>query len=85
MTLAPDWVCEVLSPSTEPLDRGAKLRIYARENVSFAWLVDPLQRSLEVLSLELGRWMPLASHEGHARVRVPPFDAIELELGALWI
>jgi Uma2 family endonuclease len=85
MTLAPDWVCEVLSPSTEPLDRGAKLRIYARESVSYAWLVDPLQRSLEVLSLGLGRWKPLASHEGVARVRVPPFDAIELELGALWI
>jgi Uma2 family endonuclease len=85
MTLAPDWVCEVLPPSTEPLDRGAKLRIYARESVSYAWLVDPLQRSLEVLSLELGRWKPLASHEGVARVRVPPFDAIELDLGALWI
>ena len=85
MMLAPDWVCEVLSPSTEPLDRGAKLRIYARESVSYAWLVDPLQRSLEVLALELGRWKPLASHEGFARVSVPPFDAIELELGALWI
>ena len=85
MTLAPDWVCEVLSPSTEPLDRGAKLRIYARESVSYAWLVDPLRQSLEVLSLDSGRWKRLASHEGVARVRVPPFDAIELDLGALWI
>src|SRR5262249_2044305 len=76
-TLAPDWVCEVLSPSSEPLDRGAKLRIYARENVSYAWLVDPLRQSLEVLSLQSGGWTPLASHEGSARVRVPPFDAIE--------
>jgi Uma2 family endonuclease len=85
MTLVPDWVCEVLSPSTEPLDRGAKLRIYARESVSYAWLVDPLKQSLEMPSLDSGRWTPLASHEGSARVRVPPFDAIELELGALWI
>jgi Uma2 family endonuclease len=85
LTLAPDWVCEVLSPSTEPLDRGAKLRIYARESVSHAWLVDPLRQSLEVLSLDSGRWMPLALHEGSARVRVPPFDAIELALGALWV
>ncbi len=85
LTLAPCWVCEVLSPSTEPLDRGKKLRIYARESVLHAWLVDPLRQSLEALLLESGRWAPLATHEGAARVRVPPFDAIELELGALWV
>jgi Uma2 family endonuclease len=85
LTLAPDWVCEVLSPLTEPLDRGKKLRIYAPESVMHAWLVDPLRQSLEALSLESGRWAPLATHEGAARVRVPPFDAIELELGALWV
>src|SRR5262245_33234831 len=51
-TLAPDWVCEVLSPSTETLDRRKKLRIYARENVAHVWLVDPLRQTLEVLSLE---------------------------------
>ena len=54
MTLAPDWVCEVLSPSTETLDRGKKLRIYAREGVAHAWLVDPLRQTLEVLSLASG-------------------------------
>ena len=85
LTLAPDWVCEVLSPSTEPLDRGAKLRIYARENVSHAWLVDPLRQSLEVLALETGKWIEVALHEGSARARVAPFDAIELDLGSLWI
>ena len=83
MTLAPDWICEVLSPITETLDRS-KLRIYAREGVSYAWLLDPLLQSLEVLSLEAGRWTTLASHEGSARVRGAPFDALELELGALW-
>ena len=85
ITLAPDWVCEVLSPATETLDRGKKLRIYARENVAHAWLVDPLRRMLEVLSLESGLWTVLAVHEGRGDVRVAPFDAIELELGALWI
>jgi Uma2 family endonuclease len=85
MTLAPDWVCEVVSPSTESIDRGKKLRIYAREGVAHAWLVDPLRRTLEVLLLESGRWTQLAAHEGDVKVRVPPFDAIELELGALWI
>lgn len=85
LTLAPDWVCEILSPSTERLDRGAKLRIYARERVAHAWLIDPLRQALEVLSLESGKWAAVGSHEGSARVRVPPFDAVELELGALWI
>jgi Uma2 family endonuclease len=85
LTLAPDWICEVLSTSTEALDRGKKLRIYAREGVAHAWLVDPLARSLEVMSLEAGRWTQLDRYEGEAKVRVPPFDAIELELGTLWI
>ena len=85
ITLAPDWVCEVLSPSTEILDREKKLRIYARESVAHAWLVDPLRRTLEVLALDEGKWVARATHEGGVSVRAAPFDAIELELGALWI
>jgi len=85
MTLAPDWVCEVLSASTETLDRGKKLRVYAREGVAHAWLVDPLRQTLEVLSLESGKWAMLENHEGRLNVRAPPFAAIELDLGALWI
>jgi Uma2 family endonuclease len=85
LTLAPDWICEVVSPSTETIDRGRKLRIYAREGVTHAWLVDPLQRSLEVLTLESGTFSQLDEHHGNARVRARPFDAIELELPALWI
>jgi Uma2 family endonuclease len=85
MTLAPDWVCEVLSASTETLDRGKKLRVYARERVAHVWLLDPLRQTLEVLSLESGKWTVLESHEGRLSVRAPPFAASELELGALWI
>jgi Uma2 family endonuclease len=85
MTLAPDWVCEVLSASTEALDRGKKLRVYAREGVAHAGLVDPLRQTLEVLSLESRKWTILDRHEGRLSVRAPPFAAIELELGALWI
>jgi Uma2 family endonuclease len=83
-TLAPDWICEVLSPSTERMDRADKLPIYAREGVGYAWLVNPLQRTLEVLRIESGRWLTLAVHCDDALVRAEPFDAIELELGALW-
>lgn len=85
MTLAPDWVCEVLSPSTESIDRGKKLRRYAREGVARVWLVDPVQQALEVLSLEGGKWLLLGRYEGAANVRAAPFAAIDLELGALWI
>jgi Uma2 family endonuclease len=82
--LAPDWVCEVLSPSTATLDRSKKLRVYARAGVSHAWLVDPLAQTLEVLRLESGRWSILATHAGSEVVRAVPFDAIDLELGLLW-
>jgi Uma2 family endonuclease len=85
ITLAPDWIGEVLSASTEALDRGKKLRIYAREGVAHAWLIDPLAHTLEVLSLDAGRWTQLGKYEGEAKTRAAPFDAIELELGALWI
>jgi Uma2 family endonuclease len=85
LVLAPDWVCEVLSPSTEALDRGKKLRSYAREGVSHAWLVDPLRQSLEVLALESGMLAPVERHQGHEAVRARPFEALELELRALWI
>jgi Uma2 family endonuclease len=82
--LAPDWVCEVLSPSTATLDRAKKLRIYAQHGVGHAWLVDPLVRSLEVLRLEHGRWTLLDTHTGNAGVRAEPFEAIELKLDLLW-
>jgi len=82
--LAPDWVCEVISPSTGRLDRVRKVRIYAREGIGHAWLVDPIQRSLEILRLENDRWTLASAHEEGERVRAEPFDAIELDLSALW-
>jgi Uma2 family endonuclease len=85
LTLAPDWVCEVLSASTEAIDRNQKLRIYAREDVAHAWLVDPPRQTLEVLALEAGRFAAVAEHQGTVSVRARPFDAIALELRALWI
>ncbi len=85
LTLAPDWICEVLSPSTETIDRTKKLRIYARVRVERAWLLDPLQQTLEVLSLRGASWAPVGTHGGRAKVRAAPFDAIELDLGSLWI
>jgi Uma2 family endonuclease len=82
--VAPDWVCEVLSPSTEKRDRAAKLPIYAREQVAHAWLINPAQRTLEVLRLTTERWLTLAVQHDDQRVRAEPFDAIELDLSVLW-
>jgi Uma2 family endonuclease len=82
--LPPDWVCEVVSPSTERIDRAKKLGIYARERVTHAWLVNPTARTLEVLRLEATRWLLVATHAGDAVVRAEPFEAIELDLLLLW-
>ncbi len=83
-TLAPDWVCGVLSSSTAKSDRAEKLPIYLREEVCHVWLVDPILRTLEVLARSGGAWSLLAVHRDDARVRAPPFDAIELDLSILW-
>ncbi|MFN2446024.1 MAG: Uma2 family endonuclease [Vicinamibacterales bacterium] len=81
---APDWICEVVSPSTAVLDRIKKLAIYAREGVEHAWIVDPLAQTLEALQLERGRWTIVATGHGQGGVRLPPFDAMELDLSLLW-
>ncbi len=83
-TLAPDWVCEVVSPSTAQLDRTKKLAIYARAGVPHAWLVDPVAQTLEVLRLEQGRWVILATHAGAEVVRAEPFADVDLPLASLW-
>ena len=83
--LAPDWLCEILSPSTVSLDRTRKLAVYAREGVPHVWLVDPLARTLEVLRLESGRWTIVSAHAGGEAVRAEPFGEVELALGDLWV
>ncbi len=82
--IAPDWVCEVISPRTERVDRGKKMRIYRREGVRHAWLINPVAQTLEVYRLDDGRFWLLDTHEGDEAVRAEPFEAIELPLAALW-
>jgi Uma2 family endonuclease len=84
LELPPDWACEVISPSTEGIDRGRKLGIYAREGVSHVWLVNPGSETLEVLALANTRWTLLATHVGAVTVRAEPFEAVEWDLSALW-
>ena len=83
-TLAPDWVCEVISPSTRKLDLSGKRPIYARERVGHLWLVEPTDRTLEAFELRNGEWVLLASAKDDAPVRTRPFEAVTFSLGDLW-
>jgi Uma2 family endonuclease len=85
--VSPDWVCEILSPSTARIDRARKLPIYARESIPHVWLIDPIApiaRTLEVFRLAGGKWTLVGTFEGDAKIQPEPFDAVELDLGVLW-
>jgi Uma2 family endonuclease len=88
--LVPDWICEVLSPSTAALDRTEKAPIYAEWRVGHLWFLDPLARTLEVLALDHDTghaqpaWRVLGASHGDVRVRAEPFEVLELNLAALW-
>lgn len=83
-TLAPDWICEILSPRTAGIDLKHKLPIYARERVEYAWILNPPDKTLQVMKREGAQWLLLATFSGDDKARAEPFDAVELELGALW-
>lgn len=84
-TLAPDWVCEVLSPSTFRTDRFIKKRIYAEQGVEHLWLVDPIAKSLEILQLQpSGFYLEVEVLQGDQKARVAPFDAVELNIARWW-
>lgn len=82
--IAPNWLCEVLSPSTRRIDLGPKRAIYAREQVEHMWLVDPAARSLETFELRGGHWRLLATLTENQQVSQPPFKAVSFRLGDLW-
>ena len=84
ITLAPDWVCEVLSPSTRTLDLGGKRAVYARERVSYLWLVDPDAQSLEAFALRNTEWGLIDTLFDDTLVSLPPFEAISFNLSDLW-
>ena len=83
-SLAPDWVCEVLSPSTRRLDLHAKRPVYAREGVGHLWLIEPTDRTLEAFELRDREWVLIACAKDDEAVSIRPFDAITFSLGDLW-
>lgn len=84
-TTAPDWVCEVLSPRTREYDLTDKRDIYRAHGVGHLWLVDPDARTLETFALQGGAWMLGPTAHGDAEVAAPPFEALTIALGDLWV
>lgn len=81
---APDWVCEILSPSTENIDRGKKLPIYGTYGVGHCWLVNPSTKFLEAYELRDGKWLLSDTFAEGTQVSAPPFAAAPFPLAALW-
>ena len=84
-TLPPQWVCEIVSSSAVHLDRDSKLHIYAEVGVEYAWVIEPMLRSIELYELRAGELALVQMHEGNAPLRVAPFDAIQLDTRELWL
>lgn len=82
--VVPDWICEVLSPSTEKLDRVRKQQLYARHGVPYYWIVNPEARTLEAYVLDGANWRVAGAYDDADVARIPPFDAIELPVGQLF-
>lgn len=85
LDVPPDWVCEVVSPSTESIDRGRKLRIYARERVAHLWLVNPILKTLEVYRLTEAHWLLLRTFTNDEVARAEPFGEVEIEIARWWL
>jgi Uma2 family endonuclease len=83
--IAPDWVCEILSPATAARDPVYKRHLYARAGVPHYWLIDPDARVLEALALQQDAWLEVGVYDDQSTVRNPRFDAIELEVGRLFL
>ncbi|MFM8331591.1 MAG: Uma2 family endonuclease [Candidatus Methylumidiphilus sp.] len=83
--VVPDWICEVLSPSTAKIDRVEKMPLYARYGVAYLWLVHPLERTLEAFTLRDGYWTITGLFKDDDMVQIPPFEALALNLVDLWV
>ncbi len=87
---APDWICEVLSPSTGKTDRAVKMPLYAHYGVEYLWLVDPDLQILEAYQLQTesssgNKWVLLKTLRDDQSVSLPPFTEISFDLSVLWV
>ncbi len=82
--LAPDWICEVLSPSNAAHDKFRKLPRYAVHQVEYAWIVDTAAKGVEIYQRQGSGWYQVAMHQGTTRIRAVPFEGAEINLATLW-
>jgi Uma2 family endonuclease len=83
ITTAPDWVCEILSPTNAKTDRVEKLQTYFAAGVPHYWLVDPVEGSLEIFRrTDLAYALVQSAHRGQ-RLKPEPFDALEFSVDEL--
>lgn len=85
IAVPPDWVCEVLSPSTAARDRVTKSQLYATQGICHYWLVDVDSRTLEAFELHEGRWVLVGAFADGDSARIPPFEKVELQLARLFL
>ncbi|MBF0226066.1 MAG: Uma2 family endonuclease [Desulfobacterales bacterium] len=83
-TVPPDWICEVLSPSTSESDRKIKMPIYARFRVPYLWLIHPIEKTLEIFKLNDAQWILLVTYSDNDKVIAEPFNEVEIDLANLW-
>lgn len=84
ISTVPDWVCEVLSPGTVGKDKIKKMPVYAQHGIPHCWLIDPIEKTLEIYRLQTGKWLILGMYAENARLRAEPFQEIEIDLSNLW-
>ena len=82
--VVPDWICEILSSSTESKDRNIKMPVYARYGVKHLWLIDPRTRTLEAYTATDGAWQEIGRWSGDQTVAAAPFAEVALDLAVLW-
>ena len=83
--IVPDWVCEILSPSTASRDREVKLPLYARYGVGYAWIIDPIVHTLEAYQLAADAWIEIGHFTEIDHITVPPFETVSISLEGLWM
>lgn len=82
--VVPDWVCEILSPTTRRHNLLVKKPFYAKVGVAHHWLIDLPARTLTVYRLESGRWLELGVYGDEHEARVEPFAEIALDIASWW-
>ena len=80
MDLAPDWVCEIVSPGHERKDTLHLPLLLQRHKVPYYWLIWPEDRTLIAHTFVDGHYKVIATLKDETRARIPPFEAIELDL-----